>query len=228
VRALLFDIEGTITSLAFVKDELVPYARRSLPAFLRNNASRPDVAAMIERLAGEMGINPLHLEGVAETLVQWIDEDRKQTDLKELQGIIWADGYRTGAFKGHLYPDVVPFWRRARSAGLDLAIYSSGSEQAQRLLLTYSVDGDVSGLIDGYYDTRVGAKAEIDSYRRIAPDLHALASEVRFFSDAVAELDAARAAGMGTCRVLRPGVPIIPHDHSEVASFDDVHLDAIS
>jgi enolase-phosphatase E1 len=228
VRFFLFDIEGTITSLAFVKDELSPYARRALPAFLRAERSRPEVAAIVERLAREVGVEPSDVDRVGQTLVQWIDEDRKQTDLKALQGMVWEDGYRTGAFRGHLYPDVLPFWKRARAAGLRLAIYSSGSEQAQRLLLTYSVEGDVSGLVDRYFDTRVGAKGERESYARIAGGLGIPPSEVRFFSDAVPELDAARAAGMATCRLLRPEVPAIAHDHPEVRSFEEVGVDAFA
>jgi enolase-phosphatase E1 len=136
--------------------------------------------------------------------------------------MVWEDGYRTGAFRGHLYPDVAPFWKRAREDGLRLAIYSSGSEQAQRLLLTYSVEGDLSGVVERYFDTRVGAKGERESYARIAADLGVLPREVRFFSDALPELDAARAAGMATSRLIRPGVPSVAHDHPEISSFDDV------
>jgi enolase-phosphatase E1 len=153
------------------------------------------------------------------TLQRWIDEDRKHGDLEELQGMIWQEGFERGAFLGHLYPDVVPFWRRARDAGLHLAIYSSGSVLAQRLLLTYSVEGDISALVERNYDTRIGAKSDPASYERITADLCVGAGDVRFYSDAVSELDAAREAGMQTCRLLRPDVPRAVHAHREIADF---------
>jgi enolase-phosphatase E1 len=226
MRALLFDIEGTITSLAFVKDELFPYAREALPGYLTTHADRPDVQAILYRLARELGIPSTDLARVASTLQEWIDQDRKHPDLKELQGLIWEAGYREGAYRGHLYPDVIPFWEDARAAGLQVAIYSSGSVQAQRLLLQYSVAGDVAHLVDDHFDTRVGAKGDAASYQRIAETLMAPAKEITFFSDAVAELDAARDAGLATCRVVRPGVPAAQHDHREIADFTEGALAA--
>jgi enolase-phosphatase E1 len=148
-----------------------------------------------------------------------MDEDRKQPALKELQGLVWEEGYRSGAFRGHLYPDVVPFWELVRAAGMQLAIYSSGSVQAQRLLLEHSVAGDVSGLIDHHFDTRVGAKGDVASYQAIALELAIAPGDILFFSDTVAELDAARAAGCSTCRVVRPGVPPAQHAHRESSDF---------
>jgi enolase-phosphatase E1 len=221
VRALLFDIEGTITSLAFVTDELFPHARRTLAEYLYANADRPQVQAILYRLARELRTPMSDLEGISATLGRWIDEDRKHPELKELQGLVWEDGYRSGAFRGHLYPDVVPFWERARAAGLALAIYSSGSVRAQRLLLECSVAGDVSPLIDHYFDTRVGAKGDIASYQHISTELAIPAGDICFYSDAVPELDAARAAGCATCRVLRPGVSPAQHDHHEIADFTE-------
>jgi enolase-phosphatase E1 len=220
VRALLFDIEGTITSLAFVKDELFPYARNALTGYLYANADRPHVQAILYRLARELSTPTSDLEGISATLLQWIDEDRKHPELKELQGLIWEEGYRDSAFRGHLYPDVVPFWQRARAAGMLLAIYSSGSIQAQRLLLEHSIAGDVSGLIECYFDTGVGAKGDAASYGRIAAELVIAPSDICFFSDAIAELDAARAAGYTTYRVTRPGVPPAQHTHREIADFE--------
>jgi len=217
---LLFDIEGTITSLAFVKEELFPYARLNLPSFLSANADRPDVASILERLTAIVGTNDL--DQVASELVRWIDEDRKQTDLKELQGLIWEEGYRSGAYRGHLYPDVVPFWRTMRARGEVLAIYSSGSEQAQRLLLTYSVEGDVSALIDRHFDTRVGPKQEPASYQLIAHELGLAPAELEFFSDSVEELDSASQVGMRTCRLIRPGVPSVAHRHPNVPTLMDI------
>ncbi len=227
MRALLFDIEGTITSLAFVKNELFPYARAALPGYLMTHADRPEVEAILYRLARELGTVVTDLDGIAATLQLWIDEDRKHPDLKELQALIWETGYREGAYRGHLYPDVVPFWKSARAAGLELAIYSSGSVQAQRLLLEYSVVGDVSEFVDHHFDTRIGAKVDVLSYRRIAETLLVAPGDMLFFSDAIAELDAARAAGVATMRVVRPDVPRAEHGHREITSFAELEPAAL-
>lgn len=215
MRGILFDVEGTITSLTFVKDELFPYARHGIRDFIRANGGRQDIQACLDRLGRELGTSDV--EAIATTLVRWIDEDQKHPDLKDLQGFIWAEGYRSGVFRGHLYPDVVPCWEQARRAGVVLAIYSSGSIQAQRLLLQHSVYGDVSNFITAHFDTGVGAKANPDSYVRIASSLALPGGEILFCSDALPELDAAREAGFMTCRLLRPGVPRERHDHPEVA-----------
>jgi enolase-phosphatase E1 len=220
VHALLFDIEGTITSLAFVKDELVPYARTALPAFLYANADRPHVQAILYSLAREIGTPVSDLEGICATLLRWTDEDRKHPALKDLQGLIWEEGYLTGALRGHLYPDVVPFWEQAKAASRRLAIYSSGSVHAQRLLLAHSIAGDVSHLIDRHFDAQIGAKGDVASYLSIATELAITPADITFFSDAVAELDAARGAGYVTCRVVRPGVASARHTHRVVEDFD--------
>jgi enolase-phosphatase E1 len=205
-----------------VKDELFPYARRVLTEYLRIHGELPKVRPILERLKAEVSTGDL--DTLAGTLQEWIDEDRKHPDLKALQGLIWDDGYRSGAFRGHLYPDVLPFWEQARESGLQLAIYSSGSVQAQRLLLQHSVFGDVAHLIDRHFDTGMGAKAEVSSYVRIAQELELPAGDIRFFSDVVAELDAARAAGFQTCRVVRPGVPAAEHSHPEISDFATLSL----
>ena len=218
-RWLLFDVEGTITSLEFVRDQLFPYARAALPDFLRDNAERSEVRVALTRIAHEIGVEPAAVDAITAALQRWIDEDRKQPDLKELQGLIWEEGYRSGAYRGHVYPDVLPFWKQARTAGSRLAIYSSGSVRAQQLLLQHSVAGDISGLIDRHFDTVVGPKAETASYTRISALLGTTPAEIAFFSDSIAELDAARAAGLQTCRVVRPGVAAAEHTHPEITDF---------
>ena len=222
MRCLLFDVEGTVSSLAFVKEELFPYARAALPAFLRDHADRSDVRPILGRLRHELSTE--RVDDIAAALVRWIDEDRKDSELKELQGLIWERGYRDGALRGHLYADVLPFWRRAVAAGVTLAMYSSGSEQAQRLLLRHSTEGDVADLFARHFDTRVGGKMEPRSYERIASELSLMPRDIRFYSDSVAELDAAADAGMDTCRVLRPGVPRREHRHREIDDFSTERL----
>jgi enolase-phosphatase E1 len=196
MTTVLTDIEGTTTPIAFVRDVLFPFARSRLPDVLRGQANRPDIAAElaeIGRLAP--GKDPVR------AVLDWMDEDAKVTPLKTLQGIVWHEGYQSGDIRGALYPDVAPAFRAWTAAGHRIAIYSSGSEAAQRLLFAHSEAGDLSPLIAGYFDTRIGAKAEAASYGRIAAALGT--QDIIFLSDIERELDAAAAAGLRTCQLVR-------------------------
>ena len=223
-KAILTDIEGTTSSIAFVKETLFPYARARIGAFCRAHADDPEVAA---QLAAARGDDPLDLDGVVARLEQWIDEDRKATPLKALQGLIWRAGYLEGAYQGHIYPDAVEGLRGWHARGIPLFVYSSGSVAAQKLLFGHSVAGDLTPLFSGYFDTTSGPKKEADSYRRIADAIRGshevAAAEVLFLSDVAAELDAARAAGLDTLRLVRPEDGTPPgSDHREVATFADI------
>ena len=150
-----------------------------------------------------------------------MDRDRKSTGLKSLQGKIWDEGYRTGDLKGEVYPDVLPAFERWHRQGLDLAIFSSGSVQAQRSLFGNSEAGDLTRFIRAYFDTTTGPKTVPDSYTRIAAALGRSPAEVLFLSDIGGELDAACAAGMQTALCVRsPGSGPPPGAHPVIHAFD--------
>jgi enolase-phosphatase E1 len=207
-RAILTDIEGTTSSIAFVAETLFPYARARLPAFV---AAHPDETAPI--LAEVAAMEPG--DPVA-TLLRWIDEDRKATPLKALQGMIWADGYRERAFTGHIYPDAVAALRRWHAAGIALHVFSSGSVPAQKLLFGHSDAGDLTPLFSGYFDTTTGPKREASSYRAIAGAIGFPANEILFLSDTPQEIAAAREAGLSALLIDRDG------GAGDIASFEDV------
>jgi enolase-phosphatase E1 len=196
--AVLTDIEGTTTRIAFVREVLFPYARARLPKLLADRAGAPDVAA---ELAEIRRLAPGRTE--LETLLHWMDQDAKVTPLKTLQGIIWREGYADGSIKGEVYPDVPPCLRLWVTAGLRLYVFSSGSVEAQKLIFRHSTAGDLSALFSGFFDTHVGSKREPESYARLAIGMKLPPAEVLFLSDIEAELDAAAAAGMRTCQVVR-------------------------
>ena len=211
IKAIVTDIEGTTTALSFVKDELFPYARARIADFVREQAARPEVALAIKQvrtlMAEEAGVaaDGIGLEDVVRQLQHWIDEDRKVTPLKQLQGLIWEQGYRDGQLFGHLYPDAVAALHAWHARGMALYVYSSGSIHAQKLLFAHSVAGDLTPLFSGYFDTTTGPKQAVDSYRRIVAAVGLPAGEILFLSDIEAELDAARAAGLQTCQLVRDG-----------------------
>jgi enolase-phosphatase E1 len=240
-RALLLDIEGTTTPIAFVHGVLFPYARRRVRAYLEAARHSPAFAGIPARLAAEHAEDLARGESVPpwqtrddETAISamadyalWLmDRDRKSPALKLLQGQIWEAGYQAGELRGDVFPDVAPALRRWRAAGLPVAIYSSGSELAQRRLFESTPDDDLTPLLTGFFDTRMGPKTDAASYRAIASALGLDPPVVLFVSDVTQELDAARAAGLGVVLSLRPGNP--PQPRSEmfeaIRSFDDLEV----
>ena len=194
---ILTDIEGTTSSISFVRDVLFPYARDALPGFVRERGRDPEVRHWLDQVAVEHGAVCSDAT-LVEILQGWIDADRKHTALKALQGMVWQAGYREGDFTAPIYPDVAPALRAWHAAGHALAVYSSGSVPAQKLLFSHTDAGDLSSLFCAWFDTTSGPKRDADSYRLIADALHRTPEHVLFLSDVVEELDAAREAGMRT------------------------------
>jgi len=235
-RVVLLDIEGTTTPIDFVYNVLFPYARRRMQEFVRAHSTDTDVRADINQLIAEhardleQGLAPPPVEAreprrtqsVAAYALWLMDMDRKSTPLKALQGRIWETGYESGELRSSLFADVPGALARWRERGRDVCIYSSGSVLAQRLLFAHTEAGDLTRDIRDYFDTRVGAKREVASYRRIAAALGCEPSAIVFVSDVVAELDAARDAGLQTRLAIRPGnPPQPPSSHQAIHSFDE-------
>lgn len=224
---ILTDIEGTTGSISFVRDVLFPYARAALPGFVRARGDEPKVRALLDQVATEHGAM-CDDAMIVETLQGWIDQDRKHTVLKALQGMIWEDGYRDGDFTAHIYPDVAPALQAWHAAGHALAVYSSGSVPAQKLFFGHSDAGDLLPLFDHFFDTEVGHKRDADSYRLIADRLGRSPGDIVFLSDVIAELDAARKAGMRTVLLDRredypePRRGEAANGHARVESFAEI------
>ncbi|HUG54962.1 MAG TPA: acireductone synthase [Vicinamibacteria bacterium] len=226
---LLLDIEGTTTSVSFVYDVLLPYARARLASFLEGPDGEEDRRALREERAREADPSApawtdSREEEAATAYALWLmDRDRKSTALKALQGRIWEKGYLSGALVSHVYPDVPPALERWHGEGRRVAIFSSGSVPAQRLLFAHTPQGDLTRWIEAYFDTTTGPKREADSYRRIAAELQAPPRSILFVSDVTAELDAARVAGLRTALCVREG-ELPAGAHPVVRTFDEVRL----
>jgi enolase-phosphatase E1 len=242
VGVYLLDVEGTVAPISLVSEQLFPYARTHFSDFLKKHiddpAVRADLLLLSEENEAESGPGVPRIANVKFTgyvdgprfrldalvyLIWLMDRDRKSTALKSLQGRIWKGGFESGQLKGTLFPDVpVAFERWAKRA--KVAIYSSGSTEAQQLLFRYSTYGDLTPLISGYFDTRIGPKSERRSYTEIAAKLDVASSEVTFFSDVVHELDAAREAGCETRLVVREGnAPVADaHGHDVLETFERI------
>lgn len=230
IRAILTDIEGTTSSISFVKDVLFPYAARNLPEFVRAHRTEDSVREQLDAAAELAGIPGHDSEAVLRQLLVWIRDDFKATPLKALQGMLWKRGYESGAYKAHVYADAVRRLHEWFEERIPLYVYSSGSIEAQKLFFHYSVYGDMRRLFSGWFDTTTGPKQDVASYRAIATELGVQPGYILFLSDIVAELDAARAAGFRTCLLQRPEDS--PGDacagdppHVAVRSFDEIRLD---
>jgi enolase-phosphatase E1 len=212
--AVLTDIEGTTTPISFVHSVLFPYARERLADFCARHANNP---ALLEVARFSPG------RPVADTLREWMDADAKITALKTVQGLIWDEGYRSGALTGEVYADVPPALQRWSKAGLRLYIYSSGSEASQKLLFGHTGSGNLTPLFQGFFDTRAGPKRDTESYRTICRGANIAAAECLFLSDVEAELDAAAACGLQTCQLVRSAdATIASTRHPVAADFDAV------
>ncbi|MBN1205234.1 MAG: acireductone synthase [Myxococcaceae bacterium] len=222
VRAIVTDIEGTTSSLSFVKDVLFPYAARHLHGFVRAQGHRPEVRELLDE-ARQLAGADMDDERLVGVLLRWIEADQKLAPLKGLQGLIWEEGYREGAFQSHVYEDAARRLREWRARGLSLYVYSSGSEHAQRLIFGHTPFGDLTPLFSGYFDTRVGGKKEAASYAAIVRELGLPAGDVLFLSDVREELDAASAAGLRTwCLARGEGPQVDPGPHPVARDFDEV------
>lgn len=219
VLTILLDIEGTTTPIDFVTKTLFPYASRKLESFLGENAADAEVRALIKDLRAQhefderTGLKPPSWRDDSEeerlrssaVYGQWlIARDSKCTPLKALQGKIWQQGYANGELKGEVYADVPPAFERWQRRGKKICIYSSGSVLAQQLLFGSVATGDLTPYISAFFDARVGAKAEAESYRKIAATVSCEPKQVLFFSDAVREIEAAGSAGMQAVLCERP------------------------
>lgn len=228
VRAILLDIEGTTTPIAFVHEVLFSYARTHAREFLATNRNSAevsaDVALLREEHAADLSKGNHPPDSIPDYIDWLIERDRKSTGLKSLQGKIWRQGYVDGSLKSQVYADVAPALERWRAQGLSINIFSSGSVLAQQLLFAHTEAGDLTKFIDNYFDTNIGKKGEAESYRRIAKALSLNANEVLFISDVVAELDAATEAGMSTLLSIRPGNP--PQNNTDryraIHAFDEI------
>ncbi len=230
IKAIVTDIEGTTSSISFVRDVLFPYARAALPKFIEDNHSKLEVGLYIKRIAEETQISANDLDSIINILITWIDNDVKNTNLKALQGMIWVDGYQNGTYAAPIYADAYSKLLEWQQAGIPLYVYSSGSVPAQKLFFKHSQKGDLTVLFSNYFDTEIGGKRSASSYSAIAEQIKTPAENILFLSDIVEELDAAREAGWQTVLIDRledyaePRVDAGANKHARVTEFTAIQI----
>ena len=223
IRAIVTDIEGTTSSIAFVHEVLFPYASRMLPDYIRTRQQDDNIRTLLQETRAEAGETDAGLERTIDILLQWIREDRKATPLKALQGLVWEQGFERGDFTGHVYEDASRKLQEWHQAGFKLYVYSSGSVYAQQLFFGHSDAGDLLHLFEAHFDTTIGHKREPESYRAIAAAIGMDAGQILFLSDVAEELDAAAEAGMRTVQLVRDD-STVAGSHTVVHDFDQLVL----
>lgn len=224
MKYILMDIEGTTTSISFVHDILFPYSEQRLSQFVKTNETQEaikNILAETQKTVLEENKIQINEEQSVNKLIVWIKSDRKHPALKKLQGLIWSEGYRSGALKGHVYQDVPEALLKWTQANIQLGIYSSGSIEAQKDLFGFSIFGDLNTFISNNFDTSTGPKRDRDSYNKISQELNIAPEDILFLSDISEELDAAKNAGFKTTQLVRlEDVPYSGHD--QVKTFKDI------
>ncbi len=215
INSVILDIEGTTTPIEFVHSFLFDYVKRNVTSFLRNNFDKPEVAACIGKIIDIPDLPPEFrpqnrnvasentLENVSYAIKYLVEKDSKATPLKEIEGLMWEEGYRNGSIRGEVYDDVLEAIKRWRNAKMRIYIYSSGSALSQRLLFSTTVHGDLTIYIDGFFDTAVGKKTDPESYGRISERIGEDKKNLIFISDADREILAARESGMHALLINR-------------------------
>ncbi|XP_016962357.1 enolase-phosphatase E1 [Drosophila biarmipes] len=222
-NVVLVDIEGTTTSISFVHDVLFPYARENVEKFLRESWEGDVTKQIVQDLQqvpqfsdykATLSAAPAeaNVELISGFVRYLIDKDLKVTPMKTLQGLIWSEGYASGELKGHVYEDVPAAFKSWCSAGLKIAVYSSGSVAAQKLIFGHSIAGNLLPHLSAHFDTHVGHKQEQQSYDNIANLLKEKPQEILFLTDIPGEAAAARSAGLQVIILQRPGNAALTDD----------------
>jgi enolase-phosphatase E1 len=216
MKYILTDIEGTTTSISFVHDVLFPYSKKNLKSFIEKNKNKDEIITILNQLTGST-------EDKIEQLTNWIDQDKKEKPLKDLQGHIWQEGYLNGELKGHVYSEVKDQLIKWHELGITLGVYSSGSISAQKLLFQHSVDGNLDQYFKHNFDTSIGHKRDVQSYLNIINEIKISPNEILFLSDIKEELDAAKLAGMNTIQLCRNNLDE-SSNHQQVENFKQIKI----
>ena len=226
IKAILVDIEGTTSPISFVKNVMFPHSKERIDSFIKKHKNDPKVKQIIEEVKQIEKNQNLSDEDVANVLKQWIDEDKKVAPLKEIQGLIWKEGFETGELKAPVYDDAYQKLKEWKEKVL-VYIYSSGSVEAQKLFFSHTEKGNILDWFSGHFDTRTGNKKEDTSYKKIAEQIGTSPEEVLFLSDNPDEIKAAAQAGMKVIRIVRPNDAEYIQDfpYKQVSSFDEIKLD---
>jgi enolase-phosphatase E1 len=230
-HTVVLDLEGTTSAAGFILGDLYDYARPRLGAYLDDHADVPLIAEARQQIIADANLSTdASTDEIVAVLHDWMASDVKATPLKTLQGQIWAEGFAADEISSHFFADVIPQLRAWHAAGIQLAVFSSGSVASQVPWFRHSPDGDLTPLIVDYFDTvKAGSKKDVASYDSIATALSVPASDLLFLTDHPEEVAASVAARWQVIAFSREGEPWFGADFGDVpvvSSFDEIELTA--
>jgi len=202
IKAILTDIEGTTSSINYVKEVMFKYSKNRLKDYLQKHWEEEHVKNIVKSLSQKLE-KDIDLQTAVLVFKDFIEKDIKDTLLKELQGHIWEEGFKSGELKGHIYEDAYLKLKELKEKGYKIFVYSSGSIKAQKLFFGHSSCGDITYLFDGFFDTTMGSKKDKNSYIKIASTTEIEPKAFLFLSDVKEEINASKEANMNTILVSR-------------------------
>lgn len=214
---LIFDVEGTTTSVSFVRDTLFSYIRNNLYDYINNQWDDEEFKIVVALLTDQSntdvrnnvkGVVPItegnnKKDSVYFNVLWQMNEKRSTPSLKLLQGHVMRLGFKTGALVGHVYRDFENLLQTIYESDCRVYTYSSGSVEAQELLFEHSIYGNLSKYFKGHFDSGIGKKDDPESYKNIARKLKCKPESIGYFTDSYEEADAAAEAGCRTFVICR-------------------------
>jgi len=226
IKAIVMGIEGTTTRKDFTQKVLEPYARQQMEPFIRSHyPNHPEVSALVKKVAIFKKLGEDDVDGICAQLHEWMVTEARLSLLTALQVCLWRSVLRRGIFKGHIFSDVATSFWKWQSKQIELHTFSNGKTEAQRLILTYSLAGDLSRLIGHFFDAKTGPKNEVASYLTIAETIGFHPNEVIYLSDVYTELKAAHEAGMQVFQVMRDETLDLQIEFPKVNGLDEIELE---
>lgn len=219
MKTILTDIMGTTSPAGFVKTLMSDFAKNGAGFIERAGG---EALAVIDKIKQEANLQ------TGEQVVAYVGEQIAKRNMKPeylaLTGMVNTESYSNGTLKGEFFDDVPAAFSRFRQNGKGVVVYSNGSEASQAGMFRTASQGDLAGLVNGFFDTsRVGSKMEADSYKRISEKIQTGTNEIMYLSDLTSELDAADKAGCLATLVIRPGnKPVEANKYKAVTSFEQL------
>ncbi|XP_013397492.2 enolase-phosphatase E1 [Lingula anatina] len=230
VKVLLLDVEGTTSPISFMKNEVNQYVTENIQEYLTKNWESEELQNVITSLreqaqqdkeAGTEGVVEVKaaddpqeevIASITENLKWQMSQEKATTAACQLQSQILREAFKMEKMKGKLFDDVVPALKEVATDSRQVYLFSTTSMDVQKLLFTYSAQGDNSKCLSGFFDSKVGAKTEMESYKNIINDIGVKPEETLYVTDMPAEAQAAGKAGIGVFLLNRPENPALSQD----------------
>lgn len=208
-KAILFDVNGTTTNTTFAERILGTYFRASVFPFLKQNWAHPQVqrdVRMLREAAKENKWPPVAddsepvlaiQESVRKLVEHLLDQRLDCLELAQLRFHVWFDGYAKKYLLTQVYSDVAIQMQKWRcDQDIKLYVVSNGWTVANKVFLSHTNQGDMTILVDDFFDTGVGKMTEPETFGKILKTIKQSADEVMLFTKSGPMARAAAKAGV--------------------------------